>query len=84
MSYEGRYQVICEDGHYDEIDAHVFCYTNSKCNVCQKKFIEVNAVDDTNSPSVGYDYSMEARAEKIRKQPKFTKDGSKILYSFKI
>lgn len=84
MSYEGRYQVICEAGHYDEIDAYSFCHTTSKCGVCQKRFTEINSVDDTNSPSVGYDYSMEARAEKIKDKVQFTKDGSRILYSFKI
>jgi hypothetical protein len=81
VSYEGRYQVTCENGHYHEWDAYSFCYNTSKCDECGAKFKEVNSVDDTNCPSEGYDYTMEARAEKLRKDSR-TRDGCKILYSF--
>ena len=53
MSYEGRYQVICANGHYDEID----CYAHSDsavCEQCKAKIVWTNRVDDTNGLADGY------------------------------
>ncbi|OGZ07380.1 MAG: hypothetical protein A3C93_03000 [Candidatus Lloydbacteria bacterium RIFCSPHIGHO2_02_FULL_54_17] len=51
MSYEGRQQVWCENGHYDVFDAvdHV-----RDCMVCNALPALVNQVDDTNGSAEGY------------------------------
>lgn len=60
MSFEGRYQKLCPNGHYEEQD--VYLETN-KCEICGEKWERSNLVDDTNQPGEGYDYSMELEAK---------------------
>ena len=55
MSFEGRYQLLCEDGHYLETDVH--SYDNPKeeckCSICGKKIVWINVIDDTNYEEYG-------------------------------
>jgi hypothetical protein len=44
MSFEGRYQKLCPNGHYEEQD--VYLETN-KCEICGEKWERLNLVDDT-------------------------------------
>jgi len=52
MSYEGRQQVWCENGHHWETDAYDTGLTS--CPTCKKAIAFVNDVDDTNGDSYGY------------------------------
>ena len=52
MSYEGRQQVWCGNGHYWEIDA--YDTDSASCPTCKAKVALVNSVDDTNGDSYGY------------------------------
>ena len=47
MSFEGFYQIICENGHYDTEDCFVFDINNN-CKICNGKIIWWNLVDYTN------------------------------------
>ena len=55
MSFEGRYQKLCANGHYDEQDVYM---ETSHCDICGKEWVKSNLVDDTNEPGEGYDESM--------------------------
>jgi hypothetical protein len=55
MSFEGRYQKLCPNGHYEEQD--VYCSTD-KCEFCGEPWERSNLVDDTNEAGVGFDESM--------------------------
>ena len=48
MSYEGRVQCICVNGHYFVVDA----YASGGCH-CGRRAAWANAVDDTNCDSYG-------------------------------
>jgi len=52
MSYEGRIQVICKNGHYHEID--IYDGNQDNCHTCEERIIWRNGVDDTNGESAGY------------------------------
>ena len=56
MSYEGREQNICENGHLTETDC--YSYTDV-CYICCAKIAWQNAIDDTNCDEVGkiHDFS---------------------------
>jgi len=56
MSFEGRYQKLCPNGHYEEQDVYLETH---KCEICGEKWERSNLVDDTNQPGEGYNYSME-------------------------
>jgi len=45
MSYEGRCQVWCENGHYAEVDANDEV---EDCRLCSAMPKVINCVDDTN------------------------------------
>lgn len=51
MSYEGYEQLVCENGHYWELDAHLSSGTlkENKCPHCKGDAAWSNAVDQTNS-----------------------------------
>jgi hypothetical protein len=51
MSYEGRMQLLCKQGHYMEID----CYADEpkRCD-CGAEWAKKNSVDDTNGEAAGY------------------------------
>lgn len=55
MSYEGRIQRICDNGHYTIIDEPYEFITgvHAKCS-CNAKIVWENSVDDTNCDAVGY------------------------------
>ena len=55
MSFEGRYQKLCPNGHYEEQDVYM---ETRKCEICGKPWEESNLVDDTNDIGEGYDESM--------------------------
>jgi hypothetical protein len=55
VSFEGRYQKLCPNGHYEEQDVYLETH---KCEICGEKWERSNLVDDTNQPGEGYDYSM--------------------------
>jgi hypothetical protein len=55
MSFEGRYQKVCPNGHYEEQDVYLETY---RCSECDEKWERSNLVDDTNEPGEGYDESM--------------------------
>lgn len=49
MSYEGYEQVLCQNGHLDEIDAFYFTENDYwKCDVCGASMAWRNSVDQTN------------------------------------
>jgi hypothetical protein len=56
MSYEGRVQVLCKNGHYREFDCYEWEYLidGFKCPFCQESAAWTNSVDDTNGDMVGY------------------------------
>lgn len=51
MSFEGRYQKLCPNGHYEEQDVYM---ETSRCEICNEKWDEVNLVDDTNEVGEGF------------------------------
>ena len=53
MSFEGRYQLICKNGHYTEEDVYSFS-DKDKCLTCKEPFEWKNMVDDTNGYEDGY------------------------------
>lgn len=59
MSYEGREQIICEDGHYSEIDAFYAFVTDQgleawRCPApCNKRAVWTNSIDETNCDAYG-------------------------------
>ena len=55
MSFEGRYQKLCPNNHYEEQD--VYMETN-KCEICGEKWVKSNLVDDTNEVGKGFDFAM--------------------------
>lgn len=55
MSFEGRYQKLCPNGHYEEQDVYL---ETKKCEICGKPWEKSNLVDDTNEIGVGFDHSM--------------------------
>jgi hypothetical protein len=61
MSFEGRYQKLCPNGHYEEQCVYL---ETSKCGECGSKWMKSNLVDDTNEPGEGYDESMVPKLEK--------------------
>lgn len=54
MSFEGRYQVICSNHHYNEIDVYAFSSSRFKCENCESTtMLYKNLVDDTNGQAEG-------------------------------
>lgn len=49
MSYEGRYQTLCKNGHYCIVDAYIDYPT---CH-CGQSIVWENGVDDTNGEEYG-------------------------------
>jgi len=47
MSYEGHEQILCERGHYSELDAHDESIWNWRCH-CGAGMAWTNSVDETN------------------------------------
>ena len=45
MSYEGYEQAICENGHYQEVDAYFSC---ENCRTCGAPIKWTNSVEETN------------------------------------
>jgi hypothetical protein len=55
MSYEGRVQVLCENGHYSELDPYDSSPRSKICEICGATgWSWQNSVDDTNCDSIGY------------------------------
>ncbi len=68
MSFEGRYQLWCKGGHYDEIDVYAWPYdvdenghnehslSSVQCSRkdCNEDIVFKNIVDDTNGEEAGY------------------------------
>lgn len=48
MSFEGYYQILCEQGHYSYSDAHSFSPEKWECSICKGKHKWSNLVDTTN------------------------------------
>jgi hypothetical protein len=48
MSYEGYYQVICKNGHAENVDCYDFNKELHKCNVCGSAIVWSNLVNVTN------------------------------------
>ncbi len=49
MSFEGYHQVLCENGHYDQVDIWSFIdLENFKCEKCEAKGAWQNLVNLTN------------------------------------
>lgn len=67
MSYEGRKQVWCIDGHFAELDCNDA--DPMKCAVCYGKIALINGVDDTNGEAVGYIEPVEIRPAGIEGPP---------------
>ncbi len=47
MSFEGHFQLLCEDGHYSTCDC-TDDETQVPCYICGKKMVWFNIVDNTN------------------------------------
>lgn len=58
MSFEGRYQKLCPNGHYEEQDVYL---ETKKCELCGEEWLKSNMVDDTNCGNEGYDETMRPR-----------------------
>lgn len=54
MSYEGRIQILCKNGHYSEIDCYMYSKETFVCDTCGENEHESNSVDDTNGYCDGY------------------------------
>lgn len=54
MSYEGREQYLCENGHYTVLDALSEDNDLTECPVCRARIVWSNSVDDTNCEAEGY------------------------------
>lgn len=54
MSFEGYYQIRCENKHYYTQDVYSFS-SGSKCSYCGAGIEAKNMVDETNFESDGYD-----------------------------
>lgn len=55
MSFEGRYQKLCPNNHYEEQNVYM---ETSKCRICGEKWVKSNLVDDTNEVGKGFDFAM--------------------------
>lgn len=53
MSYEGRVQIWCENGHYGEADIHQH-EVGGPCMCCGGPIVVHNPVDDTNGEAHGF------------------------------
>lgn len=53
MSFEGRYQYLCENGHKWEVCVYSVDGKERRCPTCKKKAVFFNLVDDTNCDSYG-------------------------------
>lgn len=64
MSYEGYEQILCQNGHYNTIDAMETMYQDGykPCEFCQSPIVWFNCVDTTNDD--GSDYIIDLK-EKI-------------------
>lgn len=67
MSFEGVYQIICQDGCYCELDVYQFDNNNKKKCFCGKDIIFQNLVDETNGESAGYIAIPITSEDKVRK-----------------
>lgn len=68
MSYEGYFQVLCENGHYHTYDAYDFCFDESswKCPDCKTGIAWRKGVDQTNN-CVGAENCLAAISEEEKK-----------------
>lgn len=50
MSFEGYYQILCKNGHYDTCDVYIFDWAETcwECSICKEKVGWMNTVDLTN------------------------------------
>lgn len=48
MSFEGYYQILCKNGHYDTVDCYMFENLEWECEICKEKVDWLNQVDLTN------------------------------------
>jgi hypothetical protein len=55
VSFEGYYQLVCENNHYFTIDVYSWDFNKRKCIYCESEIIAKNLVDETNCDSDGYD-----------------------------
>jgi hypothetical protein len=55
MSFEGYYQIKCENNHYYTENVYTFSFSSSRCSYCNGKIIATKMVDETNGESEGYD-----------------------------
>ena len=69
MSFEGRYQKLCPNGHYEEQDVYM---DTDQCIECGEKWVKTNLVDDTNVPGEGYDESMIPKPKPLTVKNSFT------------
>lgn len=55
MSYEGRFQILCKNGHYFiENDHNGYSNQTETCPECGEPIKWMNSVDDTNCEAYGY------------------------------
>ncbi len=54
MSFEGRYQLWCKNGHYREMDACAYEWVEDHSTCwCGLEWVVKNLIDDTNGEEVG-------------------------------
>jgi len=65
MSYEGYEQVLCENGHYNEIDSRVQDPEEYSCPFCGAGIAWFNCVDQTNSDGSEYHIELDIKVESV-------------------
>ena len=54
MSFEGYYQLLCDNGHHFNVDAHDYSAEVTRCPTCKADTAWYHLVDCTNEPNEGY------------------------------
>lgn len=65
MSFEGYYQVLCENGHYEEVDCYDFDTSMWQCPECGGHSIYQHLIDQTNGDGDEQRVEFEIEAKEI-------------------
>jgi hypothetical protein len=58
MSFEGYYQLVCENNHYFTMDVYSWDFNKRKCIYCDSTISQSNLVDETNCSGEGHDATL--------------------------
>jgi len=85
MSFEGYYQVLCKNGHYDCGNCYSYEPIGNFCSICREKIIWWNLVDITNGSWDDEGKRIDGYIDlKIKKQKKCDKCNSIIETIYEI